>query len=266
MMRRFAFCLGLLCALAAQAASVPDKLPKPIQTLVDAGYTVGKRFDAGHGLTGWVLSRQGHSTIVYSTADQQVIISGNVIDATGQNLTAQFANQYIPKPDLKPIYDDLAKATFIDERPGDTPRRVIYILFDPNCPYCSVAWQSLRSHVATGIEARWLPVAYLQANSANRAAAILGAKDPVAALATNESGFNAQTHEGGIEPAASVSDAVSQVLKTNDDLLKRLGSSATPTFVWLDSHNEIQIYVGLPPPLKMLEIVGVAVPGTPPPQ
>src|SRR5208282_2086159 len=171
MMKRIAVCTGLLCALACQAAppadKAPDKavekasdktaekLPKPIQTLVDAGYLVAKRFDAGHGLTGWVVARQGHSAIVFTTADQQLLISGNLVDASGQNLTMQFANEYIPKPDLKPVYDDLAKATFIDERPADTPRRIVYIVFDPNCPYCSVAWQSLRSHVATGVEARW---------------------------------------------------------------------------------------------------------------
>ena len=266
MMRRLAVCLVLLTVLTCQAAPAAEKVPKPIQTLIDAGYVVGKRFDAGHGLTGWVVSRQGHNAIVFTTADQQLLISGNLVDASGENLTQQFANEYIPKPDLKPVYDDLAKATYVDEKPNDTPRRIVYIVFDQNCPYCSVAWTSLRSHVATGIEARWLPVAYLQANSAGRAAAILGAKDPAGALATNESGYNAQTHQGGLEPAATVPDAVTRALKANDDLLKRLGSTATPTFVWLDDHNAVQTYVGLPPPIKMLEIVGVAVPGTPSPQ
>jgi thiol:disulfide interchange protein DsbG len=248
-------------ATKAPAASSSDQLPKPIQTLIDAGYAISKRFDAGHGLTGWVLTRATHSTVVFTTSDQQVIISGAVVDASGQNLTQTFLTQYAPKPDLRPIYDELAKTSYISEHPADPAKRIVYILFDPNCPFCSDSWKALRSLVATTVEVRWVPVAYLQANSTGRVAAILSAKDPVAALATNEEGFHADTHQGGIEPATTLPDSVSKALRTDDDLMTRLGSNATPTFVWLDAHNEVQTYVGLPSQLKMLEIVGVAAPG-----
>lgn len=234
-----------------------DAVPKALAPITGGGYTIGRHFDAGHGLTGWVISRGGQSNIVFTTGDGDAVIMGSVIDTAGHNLSSTFASQYIVKTDLKPVYADLEKTTYITERGTGPAKRIVYIVFDPNCPYCSIAWKTLRPHLAEGLEVRWVPVAYLQADSGTKVAALLGAKDPAAALEANEQGFNVQTHEGGIVPASTIPSSVAAALKQNDDIMSRLGSSATPTFVWMDANHTIQSQVGLPEPLRMLEIVGI---------
>ncbi|MGA2550035.1 MAG: thiol:disulfide interchange protein DsbG [Burkholderiaceae bacterium] len=261
MIQRMVLVLGSAFALCGAAALADDALPKPLASLHDKGYQIEKHFDAGHGLTGWVVTRSGQSNIVYTTNDGEVLISGNLMDSQGHNLTAGFAKEYIAHVDLKPIFGELAKASYITEGGAGAPRRVIYVIFDPNCPYCSIAWRALRPYLANGVEVRWVPVAYLQDDSAARVAAILGAKDPVASLGINESQFDTQKHLGGVAPSATVPESVKELLKRNDGIMQRLGSTATPTFVWSDNHDQIQSQIGLPDPTKMLEIVGIANPG-----
>jgi thiol:disulfide interchange protein DsbG len=257
---RLAIALGVMWGAMLVSPARADTIPKSLEPLRAAGYQIGKHFDAGHGLTGWVVTYSGQTKILFTTADGEGLISGSLFDAEGHNLSAGFGSQYIVKTDLKPVYADLAKSSFVAEHGPGAVQRIIYVLFDPNCPYCSVAWKALRPYIGAGLEVRWVPVAYLQSDSAPKAAAILGAKDPLAALKSNEESFDAKAHEGGIPAAASVPDAVAGVLKHNEELMGRLGSSATPTFVWIGADKEIQTQAGLPPPLKMLEIVGLASP------
>ncbi len=242
--------------LAVLAADPSEVLPHQLQLIKDAGYIIVKRFDVGHGLTGWALMRDGRGSVVYSTNDGQLVIAGNVVDAAGQNLTESFVAQYVPRPDLNGIVDALAHSGYIADRPSGTPRRIVYVIFDANCPYCSVAWHVLHTYVPGGLEVRWLPVATVSSSSPNRAAAILTAKDPLAALATNEDNFVPEAHQGGIEPAAVVPEAVVRTLKSNEEIMTRLSSTTTPTFVWVDDKGATQFNVGLPQPPRLLEIVG----------
>jgi thiol:disulfide interchange protein DsbG len=261
MIKTLAQCIGLTFLAGLMVARAADSIPSALTPLREAGYQIGKHFDAGHGLTGWVVSHSGQTNILYTTADGMVLLSGNLFDAQGHNLSAEFGSQYIVKSDLKPLYEELGHARYIAEHGPVPTQRIVYVIFDPNCPYCSIAWKALRPYIGNGLEVRWVPVAYLQPDSAAKATAILAAKDNQEALRTNEEAFDPKTHEGGIAPAAAVPDEVTALLKHNEDLLGRLGSAATPTFVWSGAHQEIGIETGLPPPLKMLEIVGLASPG-----
>jgi hypothetical protein len=65
-------------------------------------------------------------------------------------------------------------ATWIAE--GNGPR-LVYIFFDPNCPFCHKLYQEARPWVGRdGLQLRWIPVGILMPSSAGKAAAILEAK------------------------------------------------------------------------------------------
>ncbi len=224
------------------------------------GYSIGRHFDAGHGLTGWVVIRAGNPNVVYTTADGQVALIGALVDDKGTNLTAGFIEQYGANPALPAAYDDLGHSQYVSIKPRGPTKKVIYVIFDPNCPYCSVAYRAFRQHGDSGTEFRWVPVAYLRPDSAGRAAALLDAPDPVKALEDNETKFDEASHQGGIAPSASVSSAVSSQLERNDKIMQRIGSNATPTILWKDDAGRVHDYEGLPPPDMLAEIMGIAAP------
>jgi thiol:disulfide interchange protein DsbG len=83
---------------------------------------------------------------------------------------------------------------------------VVYLFLDPNCPYCHKLYDQLQGKVAKGkLRLRVVVVGFLSPSSRDKAAAILAAADPRAALAKNESGFAIRDGrpEGGIAPADS---------------------------------------------------------------
>src|SRR5271170_5660385 len=160
--------LALPAALAADGSAPPS-----LQRLTQTGYKVIRSFDAGHGLTGWVVAREGQFHVVYTTGDGQTLLIGNLFDSAGKDLTAAFTDQYVPHKDLVPIYDALSRATYVSEGHAKGASRVIYIIFDPNCPFCSVAWKALRPYVSGNVEIRWVPVAFLKPSSAGKVATIL---------------------------------------------------------------------------------------------
>jgi hypothetical protein len=58
-------------------------------------------------------------------------------------------------------------------------RRVVYVIFDPNCAYCPLLYKNLQPLIAPyDLQLRWIPVAILDATSLGKAAAIMQAKEP----------------------------------------------------------------------------------------
>ncbi|MEY2341855.1 thioredoxin fold domain-containing protein [Acidithiobacillus sp. IBUN Pt1247-S3] len=82
---------------------------------------------------------------------------------------------------------------------------IVYLFMDPNCPYCHQLYTWLQNPAAANkIRLRVIVVGFLTPSSEAKAAAILGASNPRAALQKNEDGFaiHDDAPEGGIAPAA----------------------------------------------------------------
>ena len=254
-----AFCLA--AASLANAATQPKEDQAAALTFLKSkGYQVGRHFDAGHGLTGWIVSRAGNPNVIYTTSDGQVALIGALVDTAGKNLSEDYLVQYGSNPALPKAFEELGASHYIAMKPTGATQRIIYIVFDPNCPYCSVAYKAFRQYASAGIEYRWVPVAYLRPDSAGRAAALLGAADPLTALDQNETGFKESEHQGGIAPLLTVPKSVTDELARSDAIMQQIGSTATPTLVWKDDAGHFHDYEGLPPPEMLASILGVAVP------
>jgi thiol:disulfide interchange protein DsbG len=154
------------------------------------------------------------------------------------------------------LFATLEKTDAVVEGPKDA-KRVLYVFWDANCYYCNLTWKALKPYQAAGLQVRWVPVAYQKENSAALAAAVMGAKDRVAALRENETRYRARSYDGGIKGAASVPADLAIQLEDNMTLMGRFGMSGTPALVWKDAKGDVQTNLGLPRLSRLPAITGL---------
>lgn len=222
-----------------------EVIPKQIQGIIDDGAVIVRTFPAAAQMKGWVISKDERYMIIFSSADNETLFSGDLINSSGKNLTEHYADLYIPKPDLTPVYEALENSTYIAEGTLKSPKSVVYAFFDPNCPFCHFSWKAFQYYEKVGLQVRWIPVAYLKETSTGKAAAILQAKDRLAAFTENEKKYNLKNHDGGIKPVKPTASTNKQ-LQANSAFMHQLGITGTPAIVWKDAQGKIQFKAGMP--------------------
>ncbi|WP_240702151.1 thioredoxin domain-containing protein [Trinickia terrae] len=207
---------------AAPDAATPPSLPagvvKPAFFDVHGIRVLNWQRGAG-GLNVWQVDRNGMKTVFYSTPDNKTLISGVLWDAaTGavqsdayitpamtapqnvaringeagvmQAVDARSASQAAAPAQAQDQTGAVAQsitgvAALTGVREGRAnASKTIYIMFDPRCPHCRSVYDQSRDFVAHGGSIKWLPVTVLgnPPDGLNRVAAIVQAKDPVAAM------------------------------------------------------------------------------------
>jgi thiol:disulfide interchange protein DsbG len=249
--------LTLALLMGTSLGARAEDYPKQIEMATQGGGKVVQTFQAASQLKGWVLSKGGRYTLVFTTPDGKTLIVGELIDDSGKNLTAEYARQYLPKPDLAALFPELEHSANLVEGARKSPKSVIYVFFDPNCPFCHLTWKALQPYEKAGLQVRWVPVAYLMQTSPGKAAAILEAKDRTAAFRQNEEKYNEERHEGGIDPLSKPSANTVRQLQANNELMQKFGAFGTPALVWKDSQGKIQMKSGLPRLSELPAITGL---------
>lgn len=152
---------------------------------------------------------------------------------------------------LNKILHAAKDATWIAE--GEGPR-LVYIFFDPNCPYCHKLYQDSRRWVGRdGLQLRWIPVGILMPSSAGKAAAILESKNPLAAFHENEDRFGSAPQFGGI--AETIPSTLSaKRLQQNAFLLKQTGMPGVPAMLFREASGKVRIVDGVPSPRQLDEM------------
>ena len=143
------------------------------------------------------------------------------------------------------LLDHIEQATYVAE--GQRPR-LLYIFFDPNCPYCHSLYQNLRPWLGKdGLQFRWIPVGILMSTSEPKAAAILQAPNPLVALRKNEDDYGfADDPGGGIAPAAKIGTKARQALAANLALMQSQRIYGVPVMLYRDRSGRGQLLVGGP--------------------
>lgn len=244
---------GVMLSLSASVFAAD--YPKVIQNAVGQGVKVEKSFPAASGMTGWVLSRQGQYSIVFTTPDNKTLIAGLMIDESGANLSQEYAGKYIPKPDFAALFKELEKTTMIVEG-AKSPKSTLYAFFDPNCPFCHMTWKALQPYEAAGLQVRWVPVAYLAPTSLPKAIEMLASANPTAAFRTNEQNFG----KGKNPPAkytASAYPEIARKLEKNAELMQKFGFNGTPGIVWKDKNGKVLTKNGMPKLTELPEMTGL---------
>jgi thiol:disulfide interchange protein DsbG len=157
------------------------------------------------------------------------------------------------------VWTQLGESRWIADGRDDAPRKV-YVFTDPNCPFCAKFWADARPWVDAGkVQLRHVIVGILTPTSAGRAAALLAAPDPVAALAAHERAHAGPTQQAlagggrprplgdaGVKPLFTVPAAVKAQLDANAMLMTAYGLQATPAVVWLNDKGQVQARQGIP--------------------
>jgi thiol:disulfide interchange protein DsbG len=123
----------------------------------------------------------------------------------------------------------------------------IAFFVDPNCPACAKLWAWFDSRPRPELASLWVPVAYMKPSSEGRAAALLRAANPHAALAQNYGPqFDHAAWEGAIPVAKNVMQNERAHLNRNTRFWKSLFGS-TPLMLYRQADGTIQQTLGVPP-------------------
>jgi thiol:disulfide interchange protein DsbG len=165
-----------------------------------------------------------------------------------------------PLPKYRQVANDLLseidQTTWVAQGSG---QRVLYIFFDPNCPYCHQLYEKLSPMVeAKNLQLRWIPVGMLANSSLPKAAAILQAHDPLTAFKNNEENYDMNDDPGGgITPARQVLDKTQLDLAANLSLLQGQNIAAVPVVVMRATDGQGFMFQGVPAGDNLKRILGV---------
>ncbi|WP_332742707.1 thiol:disulfide interchange protein DsbG [Hydrogenophaga sp.] len=249
--------IALASASASMAFAAPP-LPVPLQALEKKGLSIVGTFPGAGGMTAYAAHAGTEPIALYLTPDGKYVIAGTMFDATGKNLTATGLEKAVAQPMSEAVWGNLEKSHWIADGRSDAPRTV-YVFTDPNCPYCNKLWDDARPWIDAGkVQLRHVMVGILTPTSAGKAAALLGDKNPAAALDAHERGHvasNAKMLASGrpkplgddsLKPLSVVPAAVAAKLDANAALMGAYGLRATPALVWKDAGGGVQMRQGAP--------------------
>lgn len=250
-------------AAAAQASPLSlDDAKAIVQTASGGAAHVVSTFAGPDGLTGTVIETQdGLKNIAWLTPHgDAVVINGGLIGKLGSDLTR--AAMYEQGLLLKPV-DALSQASapgahgFIAGNNAKAP--ILTVFFDPNCIFCHLMHQALAKPIADGrLRVRYVLVGTLKPTSAARAASILGAKDPVAAMDLDENAFDKASEEGGYPIDAKPDPSLLAAVEANSKLMGHSGGTGTPTLLYCGAKSKaVEMLIGMPQDVDAL-IAGLA--------
>ncbi len=248
---------GACAAPAASAAPLP--LAK-VQALI-AGASKGRAqaqsvFAGPGGLTGAVVSYKdapgAPPSIIWINGDASALLVGKLVGPKGEDLDKEAEQRVglLLSPE-KAIVEaaDPARGVIRMGRKGP----VLTVFLDPNCIYCHLLYEKLQEPLAQGkLRVRYVVVAVVKQSSLQKAAAILGARDPAAALALDQEKFDAKTEEGGVKADTAPSKALVARINANSALMAKAGGDGTPTLLYCSKSGGVQMLDGMPRDLDQL--------------
>ncbi len=186
--------------------------------------------------------------IFYSTCLYLVTLAGLGLTLS----TSVVAAEASPVSAAEKILSNIHRTTSIKEGKST---HVVYIFFDPNCPYCHRLYVNTRDWVKrNAMEFHWIPVGVLTTTSQGKAAAILGAKDPQKALYQNEDHYVRSEDGGGIDEIIAT-DRMAKILKANVNVLHLSGSEAVPTMLFRANNGQAVMIQGSPSKKRLKKIL-----------
>ncbi len=257
--------LSFFLAVPAHAESKDPPLPAPLQTLAGQGAQMRYLGREG-GLDGWIAIQNGQEQYFYVTPDQESFVLGLQFDKNGKVITLRQVQKlqkesgadvldYLAggvkpgtdgatgKPPVdkafktpsEQLYGDLGTGNWIPLGSKDAP--YIYMIIDPECPYCKKFLGQLRDNYINNslLQVRIVPVG-LHPETVTQAAVLLAAPNP------QELFFR---HLDGDEKALPVSPGVNdQGVQKNLSIMQSWKLTATPTTVYRSKSGQIKILQG----------------------
>ncbi|MCW8807239.1 MAG: thiol:disulfide interchange protein DsbG [Rhodanobacter sp.] len=247
-MKRWLLLFAFLLTVGAQA----QDYPAPIRALAGKGIVIKSTLPAPEGFKGFVGSYQGQKMPIYLLPDGKHVVIGTVFDESGSNLTQAPLQAATRRGLTEATWNDLGKSTWIAEG-STTPRRIVYVFTDTECPYCHKLWLATQPLlVGSDVQVRNIMVAVIAPQSLYRAAAILDSSDPEATLRQHEGSFG----HSSVKPAKTVSAATAKRIAANIALMEELAIRGTPAVIYKDGTGQVRMVSGMPPQDRMKTVFG----------
>lgn len=245
---------GLLLATSGIALSLhaQDDYPTAVRHLIDQGIAISESYPAPGGMTGYVGEMQGSPVAFYLTPDQEHVILGPMLTATGENLTEQKIQTLVMGPKNEKAWSQLENSHWLRDGDASAPT-VVYTFTDPNCPFCHRFSDAARPWIEAGqVQLRHVLVGILKPDSLSKAATILGADNPQQALRINQDDYDS----GGIRIDEAAAGRQRDKIEHNNLLMRNLGLHATPTTYYRDASGQVQMQQGMPRPADLPRVMG----------
>lgn len=244
-----------ITATALALASLPSlslaheaALPPVLKTLEARGLRGLKEFKVGGDVRGFAGMAGSDTLAVYVTPDGNAII-GTRVDASGAAMDTGTIDNLVVTPTMEAAWQRLASSRWVADGKTNAPR-IVYVITDPNCPWCHRFWEAARPWVTSGkVQLRHLMVGIIGADSPAKAAAILESRNPAQALENKE-------RTGHITPLEKVSEASTRVLEANLKLMQELGLRGTPGLIYRSSDGKVQTFGGFPNEAQLKQVLG----------
>lgn len=244
--------IGALTLAFAAPALANDDLPAPVAALTEQGLTIHGEFEGPAGLTGYGASHSAGEVAIYLLPGGEHAIVGTLVDAEGNNLSEPALDKHVRAAQFAEVWQDLEASHWIGDGNPDA-ERIVYTFTDPNCPYCRQFWHDARPWIEAGkVQLRHIMIGVLASDSPAKAAALLGADDPAAAL-------HAHSGDGEEIEAGPQSREVEEQVYANNQLFDSLGFMATPTTLFR-SGDRVDRIEGVPSPERLEEAMGSPAP------
>jgi thiol:disulfide interchange protein DsbG len=134
--------------------------------------------------------------------------------------------------------------------------RTVYVFFDPQCPHCAALWQAAKP-LKPQAKFVWIPVRLLNNTSHIQGAAILAAKDPVAAMDEHETAILAN-QKGEV---AGDGEAQKETVTKNTALFNRFGFQSVPSIVAQNAQTgAVVTHEGALPTADLAALLGLQAP------
>lgn len=238
---------------AAAAKPAPADRPEVLKGIEKHGFEVIGEFQAPGGLRGFAGVVGGQQpAAAFVTPDGQHVLVGSLFNAEGEDIGAEPVDKLAAAPMSAQAWQKLEASSWVRDGRADAPR-IVYTFSDANCPYCHRFWEAARPWVDAGkVQLRHVMVGVIREDSPGKAAAILGAPNPSAALLENERLFD----RGGIAAKKTFSAALANKLDANQVLMIELGFQGTPGILFMDDKGLVERRSGMPQGEDMTVVLG----------
>lgn len=252
-----ALALGLGLSACSPAESPASKSPPSSGNLENAKKLVAgasenkataeRIFEGTGGMVGVVVAPaeggNGQKGIAWMSPDGTVLFPGPALNNKGENVTERFAKEQLGQPekpdtsavnkaDLLKRAADASTGSFVQGKSGP----VVTAIVDLNCSHCNTFFAGAQPLVDSGkLRVRYVLAGFLTSSSVPKAAAVLGAKDKVAAMKKAEADF-AKNGQGS--PAPSFKPEHEATVKANNDLLAATGEPSTPYLLYCEKGSQ----------------------------
>lgn len=233
----FAICLGMSSQVFSANA---------VDFMKQSGLKIIREFPAPSGLIGLVIEQNGEYSVMFTTQDRQTIIAGVLMDARGNNLTAEYSLNQVPKQTKENNTLNQLNTTQYVKTGSGKPKVSLFAVFKPTCEICHLFYK-LSTHYE-GLEIKWIPIVTNE-EDAQVVDTVFTAKDKSKALK--------DWFEKGIKNANASVENGNKIYQKNIEPLKNFNILNTPTLIYNTKDGTVYTKSGLPSAKEVDAITGI---------